>query len=296
LKADGTTRTTDMTEAVYVEFTIDQIKATPKNAEGEVNVYVATMKFADKTDANRETFTIKTAIKVVNPTLVLDRITGKFVGDNLTVYGDTQENPSNNTYTLKNAYNTHSYVALSFEEVDAAGETVVASSIASGNVSITTTNMNKPMFVKVTSTLFGNNANTVEETIIVTPKSSIANGVMSIVSGKKLELVYDQTLPETKAKVALSAVLSMTDAETKAVAFLTKNNDIRLATITVEAAGSNSGFIKITEKDGEQTVAIDYGTQGYNNTELTIPIKVTLTDMYGEKYVKSFDFKVKPKA
>lgn len=287
LKVDGKTATTVAAEAAKLEVTIDEAKALP------TNTYKVEMSYVDgSTPTGKETFTINTEVKVTNPTTILDRKTAIFEGNKLDIYGDTQDTPGTNSYLLTNAYNNVTGVVIGFEEIDEKGG---LTAIKDSKVMMPTSSINNPINVKVTGTLFGNAKNIVAENIVVTPRSSIATGNLTINKGAKLELIYDQTLTGDKAKVDLSKVLTMVDAETKSVVFLGDPLDTRLKTVTCVAEGSNKDLIKITETSGEQTVTIVYTSQSIP-AAVTITIKITLTDQYDQVITKTIDFEIKPKA
>lgn len=288
LKADGKTATTTASEAAKLEVTIDETKALP------TNTYKVEMSYVDGSlPLGKETFVINTEVKVTNPKVILYKKTALFNGDKLTIYGDAQGTPLTNSYLLTNAYNKVTDVALTFAEI---GEDDVLTPIASDKVMIPTSAMNNPINVKVTGTLFGNVKNTVSENIVVTPKSSIATGSMTVAKDK-LKLTYDKTLTGAAAKVELSKLLTMYDAETNLVNFLVVTGfDSRLKPVSIVAEGSNKDLILITPdtNTGEQTVTIVYTTQNIPS-EITIPIRVTLTDKYDQTYEEVINFKIEPK-
>lgn len=291
--------TSDNSEIAGIKLAIDPSKATIVDANGKTIQYYVTMTFQDKSNSTGKKYSIKIPVTFKNPATssLLSKKSSLFSGQNLTIYGETQETPALNAYTLANAYNAVNGVVLTFKEVVAgvAGSAITTVAIPAGSLGVS-------KIIEVTGTLFGNTANTVTETIIVTPESSIEKGKMVLADKKTLELTYDK-----QAKVnAINVVetLLMSDAATKAVVFSANSTatpptvlDPRLDDVEFAASGADKDLIKFVQdnKTGLWTIEINYTEQNNPTTDVVIPFTVTLTDQYDAKYVGKFNFTVKKK-
>lgn len=294
---EGRTVTSGTQFPSHIKLIFNELQALP----GE---YVATFSYDDARPTAQK-FTVKVPITVENPvvnTTIIKRVAAHFANDVASVYGERNftlgtnqliaQNVLNATFDLTTLYNnmTADKLTFVFEAINGSKPTVTNANI----MTIKGTEMYKPYAVTVKYNHFGNSRNSVElDNIIVTPKSEITEGAVSLLTATtKFEVING----DTNSAVKLSTKIKVTDSYDYTVVFLNTNRDPRVANILVrvKADDPNAGLLQapVLGTDGDWTISPKANQAGISaNTQ--VAIEIVITDLYGQEKVHTTNVTVK---
>ena len=265
-----------------------------------VGSYTATISYTDNRDAAYKTFKVNVPVTVKNKAIDFAnefvRVPALFSGNNAYIYGDMNaqnkaQEVAPTTYNLNALYSKlpASNLYVYKHNTAAAGKTEVWE-VISADYNVNAANMYKAETVKIFYRHFGNPANeSLAETIVITPKSSVKEGELK--STKAFEITHGTSV----TPIDMANYYSFVDhlkQDTKAFAG-TAARDKKIAKLTVEANDANAPLIKITETAGVFTVVTTDRVAELQGDSANVGIKVTITDLFGQKYTKDITLVVK---
>lgn len=280
----------------YVAVKADATKIVPGD-------YTVTITFADNRSAAYKTFKIIVPVKVSNPSDdvadLFARTPALFDGDKIAVFGADQATAPS-SYDLNDAYGTipaDGYYGFVFKQKD--GESLTDPITSGKTFAINTVNMYKEHVIEVYYYYFANKNNKkLVETIYVTPKSVVREGALLKKGTAAFELTHG-TGGATPQTLQIGSFWSFNDYNKNDLKIFESGRDAKAATVEVEAVGANKALVSISangSNDKDFDIATTAKVADLATDSAQVDIKVSITDLFGQKYVKTVQLTVnKPK-
>ncbi|MEG1794564.1 MAG: hypothetical protein RR257_06030, partial [Rikenellaceae bacterium] len=259
----------------------DVKKALPKN-------YSIDFSYEDR--AAGQMIIVTVPVNVTNPVINWNNEfvrTDLFVGNKLNVYGNTESAQASGkaTYDLRKAYSTFpAYCNFSFVAPNPNPGKITDPLDWTGNDSYSTiyidnVTVNTEYKLDVVYQYFGNDKNTIVvpgQTILVTPKSFVAEGKIDQLPKTKSEVTYDPN-NSTAGQMSMKAVWAAwtVNDKTNLDVFGTHNQLVK--SVTVVANGKNKILIDVVKSGNDFIIKANNNTAGLTSS-VNVDLVITITD------------------
>ncbi|MDD4819216.1 MAG: PL29 family lyase N-terminal domain-containing protein [Flavobacteriales bacterium] len=288
--------------AVASNADINYVSIIPDSTQVTVGSYTATISYVDARNASYKTFEVSVPINITNKAIDFNtefvRVPALFDGDKAYVYGDMNaqnkvQEVAPTTYNLNALYSklpaSNLYV---YKHNTAAAGAPEKWEVMSENYDVTEANMYKAEEVRIYYRHFGNVANeSLAQTIIITPKSSVKEGELKAIAGKSFEITHGTSVTPIDVKNFYTFVDHLKQ-NTKAFDGVA-SRDKKIKVLTIETPDANAPLVKVSESAGVFTIVTTDKVAELQGDSANVAVRITIKDLFGQVYTKDVTLVVK---